>query len=212
MARIRVPGMLLGLLLAGCGSSAAAGPAGLGSRGGRPVRVYRIPSGAMEPTLKIGDRVSVRPGAPAVGAIVVYHPPQGIERELCGPRPHVVRPGGRGCAAPVPREDRTITLVKRIVAGPGDRLYVRAGHVYRQAGGRGRFVRESDSYTRACGAAPECDFPVPVTVPAGSWYLLGDNRGESLDSRSVGAIPTAWITGVVTAIAPRPAPATDPSP
>lgn len=192
MIGTRAACVVAALLLAGCGGSSVA-------RHG-PVRVYRIPSGAMEPTVEVGDRVSVEPGAPAIGAIVVYHPSEGTEERLCGPKPHEVSPGGHACEATVPHEDAQTTFIKRVVAGPGDRLYVSAGHVYRQAGGRGPFVREADAYARACGAGMDCNFPVPITVPAGSWYLLGDNRGESDDSRAVGPVPRAWITGVVTAI------------
>ena len=53
------------------------------------VKPYRIPSGSMEPTLRIGQRVLVdRIGndffAPVVGDIVVFHPPAGAENQICG--------------------------------------------------------------------------------------------------------------------------------
>jgi Signal peptidase, peptidase S26 len=56
-------------------------------------------------------------------------------------------------------------------------------------------VREPDPYTRPCGVAPDCDFPVPITIPPGEWFVLGDNRGESDDSRFWGPVPAAWIVG-----------------
>jgi Signal peptidase, peptidase S26 len=43
-------------------------------------------------------------------------------------------------------------------------------------------------------------FPVPIRVPAGHWFLMGDNRGESIDSRFWGAVPTGWILGAVTQV------------
>jgi signal peptidase I len=58
--------------------------------------------------------------------------------------------------------------------------------------------READSYIRPCSGVSECNFPVPITIPAGDWFLLGDNRGESDDSRFWGPVPTSWIVGVVT--------------
>ena len=76
-------------------------------------------------------------------------------------------------------------------------LYSR-GHVYRKANRSGKFIRESDPYIRACGSRPECEFPVPIKIPAGQWFLMGDNRGESNDSRFWGPVPTAWIVGVAT--------------
>jgi signal peptidase I len=171
---------------------ATAGPSGLVSP-----YVYRVPSGSMEPTLPIGARVVVKEGPPAVGTIVVSHPPESFAAEECGPRPHIAKPGGAACNAPIPKASK-FKLIKRIVAGPGDELYVRGGHVYRKAGGSGKFVRESDSYIRACGNSPECDFPVPIRVPSGYWFLMGDNRGESDDSRFWGPVPTPWIVGVAT--------------
>jgi signal peptidase I len=159
---------------------------------------YPVPSGSMEPTLPIGARVVVKEDPPSVGAIVVYHPPEGFATEECGPRPHVAKPGGAACDAPIPKASK-IKLIKRIVAGPGDELYVRGGHVYRKADGTSTFVRESDSYIRVCSSSsPECDFPVPIRVPSGYWFLMGDNRGESNDSRFWGPVPTAWIVGVAT--------------
>lgn len=44
---------------------------------------------------------------------------------------------------------------------------------------------------------PYCDFAKEIVVPAGTWYVLGDNRGPSRDSRHFGPIPTAWIAGKV---------------
>jgi len=161
-------------------------------------QVYRVASGSMEPTLRIGARVVVKEGPPAVGAIVVYHPPEGFATEECGPKPHVVKFGAAACAASLPKESK-IKLVKRIVAGPGDEIYIREGRVYRKVDGSGRFVREHDSYIRACGGSPECEFPNPIKIPAGNWFLMGDNRRESDDSRFWGPVPTAWILGVVSA-------------
>lgn len=156
---------------------------------------YKVRSVSMEPTLPLGTRVFLRRGAPFVGAIVVFHPPEGAENEECGSTPHVVNAGGAACDSVLPHESR-LTFIKRVVAGPGDEIYVRAGEVYRRASGASRFVREDDSYIRACGASPECGFPNPIKIPSGHWFLMGDNRGNSDDSRLWGPVPTAWITGV----------------
>jgi len=112
-----------------------------------------------------------------------------------------VQPGGAACDAPFPKAS-TLEFIKRIVAGPGDEIYIREGHVYRRPHGSSRFVREKDAYIRACDPNPDagCDFPRPIRIPAGHWFLMGDNRGESDDSRFSGPIPAAWIIGVVTAV------------
>jgi signal peptidase I len=200
-------GLAVGVVtvLSGCGSTRLAvdrtGPKSA-KASLSPERVYRVPSGSMEPTLGIGARVMVSPGPPRVGQIVVFHPPEGAEQQECGPTPHVIRLGGAACAEPVPRPS-AIKFIKRIVAGPGDEIYIREGHVYRKATGSGSFVGEPDPYIRPCGARPECSFPTPIKVAAEHWYMLGDNRGESDDSRFYGAVAASWVVGIVTGCAPR---------
>ncbi len=157
------------------------------------VKPYRIPSGSMEPTLAVGqrvlvDRIGMHLGDPHVGEIVVFHPPRNAEQEVCGPAPHMVTPGRAACAAPEPFK-ASVNFIKRIVAGPGDVISIREGHVIRNG------KRESDSYIRLCGGGSECNFPVPITIPAGHWFMMGDNRGESDDSRFWGPVPTGWIIG-----------------
>ncbi|MFI5009216.1 MAG: signal peptidase I [Solirubrobacterales bacterium] len=157
------------------------------------VKPYRIPSASMEPTLAIGQRVLVnrigmRFGEPHVGEIAVFHPPKEAEQEMCGPTPHMVTPGGAACAEPEP-EHSSVNFIKRIVAGPGDTIFIREGHLYRNG------KPESDGYIRPCGARSQCNFPTPIKVPPGHWFMMGDNRGESDDSRYWGPVPTGWIIG-----------------
>jgi signal peptidase I len=163
------------------------------------VKPYRIPSGSMEPTLAVGQRVLVNRigmkfGDPHVGEIAVFHPPEGAEQEECGPTPHTVKLGGAACAAPVAQKS-SVNFIKRIVGGPGDEIYIREGHVFRKPAGKAQFVIEKDSYIRPCGASPECSFPTPIKIPAGHWFMMGDNRGESDDSRFWGPVPTSWVIG-----------------
>jgi signal peptidase I len=157
------------------------------------IKPYRIPSGSMEPTLKIGQRVLVNRlgmhlNGPHVGEIVVFHPPSVAEQQVCGPAPHTVTPGGAPCSTPVPQEG-SVNFIKRIVAGPGDTLYIKGGHAY--VNGK----REPDSYIAPCEDNGECNFPTPIKIPAGHWFMMGDNRGESDDSRFWGPVPTSWIIG-----------------
>jgi signal peptidase I len=165
------------------------------------VKPYKIPSGSMEPTLKIDQRVLVDRigndfGEPSVGAIVVFHPPEAAEEQACGPVSHAVTYGKAACDSPVPEEDTSITYIKRVVAGPGDWMYVKNGHVYLSTKGKGgAFQREKDSYIEACGSSPECNFPTPIEIPAKHWFMMGDHRGDSDDSRFWGPVPRSWIIG-----------------
>lgn len=157
------------------------------------LRLYRVPSASMEPTLAIGTQVTVEESIASlrIGDIVVFHPPAGAAQGLCGPIQHQVTPGGAACAQALPQESR-MTFVKRIVAGPGDTIYIKDGDVYRDG------KREAGAYTRPCGdESTECNFLTPIKVPSGSYYLLGDNRGNSEDSRFWGAVPRSWIIGKV---------------
>ena len=166
------------------------------------VKPYRIPSGSMEPTLDVGQRVLVdrlgkRFTTPHVGEIAVFHPPEGAENEQCGPleASESIKPGGSACDMTNPQEDTSVNFIKRIVAAPGDEIYIEQGHVYREAAGHHRFIAERDSYIRDCEAGSECNFPTPIRIPPGHWFMMGDNRGESDDSRFWGPVPTSWIIG-----------------
>lgn len=157
------------------------------------VKPYRIPSGSMEPTLAIGQRVLVNRigmhfGKPHVGEIAVFHPPKDAQQEICGPSPHMIKVGGAACSQPEP-EKSGVNFIKRIVGGPGDLISIVEGHVTRNG------KREADSYIRPCPGVSECNFPTPIRVPAGHWFMMGDNRGESDDSRFWGPVPTSWIIG-----------------
>jgi signal peptidase I len=156
------------------------------------IKPYRIPSGSMEPTLHIGqrvlvDRIGTHFGDPHVGEIAVFHPPEGATQEVCGGGQRV-SPGGAPCSQPVDKE-AGVNFIKRIVAGPGDTIKIVEGHVIRDG------KREKDSYIRPCPGVAECNFPVPIKVPPGHWFMMGDNRGESDDSRFWGPVPTSWIIG-----------------
>jgi signal peptidase I len=190
---------LVCLAATGCGAAAsktATGPLAVAAKGAAAStlaseQVYRVPAASMEPTLGIGAHVMTQPltSTPQVGDIVVFYPPKDFAQEVCGPAPHVVKLGGAACAEPEP-ELATIKLIKRIVAGPGDVISIVDGHVIRNG------VRERDSYIKPCGSSPECNFPTPIKIPSGEWFLLGDNRGESDDSRFWGPVATGSIIGI----------------
>jgi signal peptidase I len=158
---------------------------------------YRVPSGSMLPTLKIGQLVTVDNGAlrshaPALGEIVSFHPPAGADaaNPSCGSRTEGLGTQ-KPCGVPTSAESRQLYL-KRIVGLPGDRIALVDGHVVRNG------ARESESYLKGCSGGQDlCSFPQPIVIPAGEYYLLGDNRGASADSRFWGPVKRAWIVGLV---------------
>jgi signal peptidase I len=171
---------------------AALALAGLGLVMHHSVGKYLVTSSSMEPTLQVGQQVAAANlGTPAIGDIVVFHPPTGARaaNPVCG-----VSDQGSGstqpCDTPVPRES-SAAFVKRVVAGPGDLVSIVDGHVIRNG------IREADAYIAPCAGQATCNFPTPVRVPPGEYYLLGDNRGVSDDSRFWGPVPRGWIIGTV---------------
>jgi len=157
------------------------------------LKPYRIPSGSMEPTLQVGQRVLVnrvghRLGAdPGVGDVVVFHPPADANAGQCGDR-HSGGATKRPCAQSGPGVDSE-TFIKRVVAVGGDTLAIRNGRVIRN----GRLADEP--FIQPCAGGSGCDFPEPIRIPKGYVFLMGDNRGSSDDSRFWGPIPVSRVIG-----------------
>jgi signal peptidase I len=160
------------------------------------VKPYRIPSGSMLPTLHINQRILVdRIGndfsSPHIGEIYVFHPPKNYAEGCADPDEGENADGqmnARPCGV-AQAEASTQTFVKRVVAVPGDRLSLRDGKVILDGD------TERAPYVAACGDGGACNFPGTITVPAGDYYMMGDNRGQSDDSRFWGPIRSSWIIG-----------------
>jgi len=155
------------------------------------VKPYRIPSESMVPALEVGQRVLVnrigsRFSDPSVGDVVVFHPPAGADAgNICGSGPP---PEDQVCARPT-EEEADVNFIKRVVAGPGDRLAIEDGHVILNG------ERQEEGFIRDCGGGQDCNFPREITVPADHYFMMGDNRGASDDSRFWGPVPRDWIIG-----------------
>jgi signal peptidase I len=158
------------------------------------IKPYRIPSGSMEPTLSIGQRVLVdRIGndffPPAVGDIVVFHPPAGAANQICGAKSYSSR---EPCPKPTAQEATNTNYIKRVVAGPGDTISIVDGHVWLN----GKEQKEPyASFTGCTIEVSDCNYPQAIKIPAGYYFMMGDNRDESDDSRFWGPVPRSWIIG-----------------
>ena len=139
------------------------------------VKPYRIPSESMVPTLEVGAGRRVEHDDVA-------------DLDVCGDRNH---DDTAACDRPTPGKAK-VNFIKRVVAGPGDTIRIIDGHVIRNG------KREKDSYiANGCAGNPKpgCNLPTPITIPPGHWFMMGDNRGDSDDSRFWGPVPTTSIIG-----------------
>jgi len=154
------------------------------------VKPFRIPSESMVPTLNVGqrvlvDRVSTRFGEPDRGDVMVFKPPAGADDDVCG-----VEPPPRGGACPRPTKERSDTnFIKRVVGLPGDRLSVKEGRAYING------KRQDEPFIRPDATCGICNLPTEITIPPDHFFMMGDNRGESADSREWGPVPKDWIIG-----------------
>ena len=158
------------------------------------VQAFSIPSASMVPTLLEGDRILVcriclRVDDVDRGDVIVFAGPDAVapDRGVVGGAVHWI--GETLGVADPPHDD----FVKRVVALPGDTVEIdRSGVLYVN----GAAVPEP--YLNQ--PVPREDFP-PTTVPDGMLFVLGDNRGNSGDSRCpppecTGLVPVDEVIGV----------------
>lgn len=153
---------------------------------------YRVSSGSMAPTAMVGQRVLAdhlrdRKWTPKAGQVIVFKAPAGA-RPYVDQECRIPRASGTACLSPIPGET-TVSFVKRVVGVPGDRLRVEHGHVVRNG------VTVDEPYARTCD--DEICNLVDFTVPQGEYFVMGDNRGDSSDSRFWGPVPRDQIIGRV---------------
>ena len=159
------------------------------------VQAFKIPSGSMLPTLKIGDHLLVNKfiygvripftdtfvldlSDPEFQDIIVFRFPENESKDF----------------------------IKRIVGTPGDTLRIGDQQVYRN----GKPI--SEPYVRRGNTSVHGEFPMdkwpphrfdprvrtnlgPIRVPEGKYFVMGDNRGESYDSRFWGFVDEDQILG-----------------
>ena len=128
-----------------------------------------IPSESMFPTLEIGDRLVVEKVA------YKFHSPHRGDIVVFQPPNKLQRLG----------YEKDQAFIKRAIAKPGDTIAVNDGVVY---------VNEQPVSEEYIAAPPEYDL-MPITVPEGQLFVMGDNRNNSNDSHIWGFLPIENIIG-----------------
>jgi len=146
------------------------------------IEPFSVPSASMVPTLQAGDRIVVAKssflaGPIQRGSIVVFQHPS--------PDP---------CSAGGAAQN----LVQRVIGLPGQTIWSHGRTIYVD----GRKLRELGWYDPRYGPVGSKAIPL-TTVPAGEYFVMGDNRSQSCDSRSFGAVPASSIVGKVVSIVLR---------
>jgi signal peptidase I len=159
------------------------------------VNPYRIPSSSMEPTLNcakgpanpgclgnssdrvLACRICLDFGSPSRGDIVVFNTPSEAALK-CGE-------GG--------------TFVKRVIGLPGDTVKEDdKGFILIKEAGSRNFVKLKEPYLPSQNRLADSQhFGQRWTVPADSYFMMGDNRSQSCDSRTWGAVPSDKLIGTV---------------
>jgi signal peptidase I len=143
------------------------------------VKAYKIPAGGMIPTLLVGDHVYVDKliyriaRDPERGDVIVFRFP----------------------------EDENKDFIKRVIGLPGDTIEIRNKTVYVNGTPLedSAFAQHTDPLVHDGRASPRDNFG-PVTVPDNAYFVLGDNRDHSLDSRFWGHVGASKIRGKATII------------
>jgi len=147
------------------------------------VQPFSVPSAAMVPTLRAGDRILVvkssrLAGPIQSGDIVVFRHPSVFPCSTGG--------------------DQSGDLVQRVIGVPGDTIWSVGNTIYLN----GHRLRERGWYDAKYGQVGSTPILRTELAP-GEYFVMGDNRSDSCDSRAFGAITRSSIVGKVFAIAVR---------
>ncbi|MGI6220867.1 MAG: signal peptidase I [Coriobacteriales bacterium] len=138
------------------------------------VETYEVPTGSMEPTIEVGDRIlsqriAYYKGTPQPGDIVTFSDPIEPDR----------------------------TLVKRTIAVAGDTVDISDGNLYING------ELQDEPYTHGQPTEPLASYDLsltisyPYTIPDGYIWVMGDNRTNSADSRYFGPVKESVVSGKV---------------
>jgi signal peptidase I len=155
---------------------------------------FIVPSGSMEPTLLVGDEIAAAKYAYGYGP---YSAPVGvipIKGRLLDHPPE----RGDIVVFALPR-DPSETFVKRLIGLPGETVREdQRGFIWIRGPDAKTWTKLSEPYvSRAARRADSADFGQTWPVPQGEYFMLGDNRAGSCDSRRWGAVPRDSLIGPV---------------
>ncbi|MDE1886927.1 MAG: signal peptidase I [Gammaproteobacteria bacterium] len=189
------------------------------------VEPFHIPSSSMVPTLLVGDFILVNKfdyglrlpvihtrivpiGEPRRGDVVVFHYPENSARRYCQSHPLCADTGSMREVEASAGTD----YIKRVIGLPGDHIAYRDGVLYINGVAAPGRVLGLYTGSDALGATLRRETLGGVThdilaingqlgpqgewmVPAGEYFVMGDNRGNSFDSRWWGFVPERNIVG-----------------
>jgi signal peptidase I len=178
------------------------------------VKPYRIPSRSMVPELQVGQRVLVnridgRFGTPDRGDVVVFRPPAGAADNTCGVKDgqeylpgKVYASGNEGalaermaCSIGTPGKYEE-TYIKRVVGLPGEQLKIIRGHAYINGKRLNEpYINPEGSCDVPDAVSSDCTYSLDITIPPDSFFMMGDNRDASDDSRFWGPVPKQNVIG-----------------
>jgi len=148
------------------------------------IQAFKIPSGSMLPTLLIGDHLLVNK--------FIY----GIKVPFTGKQLVPIKDPKTGdiIVFRYPK-DRSVDYIKRVVGEPGDTIQLKNKKLYKNG------ARIDDPHAHFTNTAmlpaavsPKDNFG-PITVPDGKYFVMGDNRDNSSDSRFWGYVDEADVLG-----------------
>ena len=140
------------------------------------LQAFYIPSLSMYPTLHEGDRVLVNKLSYHLhdvnrGDVIVFERP------------------------PSETSSNIPDLIKRVVGLPGESITIENGAVFIDGQRLDEKYLPDGTVTSTANAPNKCTPDAPCVVPEGKVWVMGDNRGDSKDSRYFGAIDESSIVG-----------------
>jgi len=148
------------------------------------IQAFKIPSGSMIPTLKIGDHILVNK--------FIYGTKLPFSDRIIIP---LRRPNRGDIIVFKFPDDEKKDFIKRVIGLPGDLVEIKGKKVYINGSPiDDSYAVHSDPMLYPSGIQPRDNFG-PLTVPQDSYFVMGDNRDFSLDSRYWGFVKLNKIKG-----------------